>query len=146
MATNNAAYTGESGVVKFTDVDTSAVTAVASVRSFTIDQEVQTIESTVMGSGNRTYLPGLRQFSGTMDLFFRDDDGNGAGQTALFDAANSTQSVATSIELYPSGETAGIKLSGTVIITGHSITANFDGMTEATVTFQGSNNLTRTNL
>ena len=146
MATNTAAYTGESGVVKFTDVDTSAVTAVASVRSFTIDQEVQTIESTVMGSGNRTYLPGLRQYSGTMDLFFRDDTNGGAGQQALFDAAQSSQSAATSIELYPSGETAGIKLSGNVIITGHSITANFDGMTEATVTFQGSGALTRTDL
>ena len=122
------------------------MTAVASVRSFTIDQELQTIESTTMGSGSRSYLPGLRQFSGTMDVFFRDDEGNGAGQTALFDAANNSQTEATSIELYPSGETTGIKLTGNVIITGHSITANFDGMTEATITFQGSGALTRTNL
>ena len=146
MATNDATYTGESGVVRFTDISTSSVTAVASVRSFTIDQELQTIESTTMGSGSRSYLPGLRQFSGTMDVFFRDDTGNGAGQTALFDAANNSQTEATSIELYPSGETTGIKLTGNVIITGHSITANFDGMTEATITFQGSGALTRTNL
>ena len=146
MATNTAAYTGESGVVKFTDVASSAVTAVASVRSFTVDTEVQTIESTAMGDGSRTYLPGLRQFSGTIDLFFRDDTNGGGGQEALQDAALSTQSVATTIELYPSGTTAGIKLSGSVIITGHSITANFDGMTEASVTFQGSGALTRTDL
>ena len=81
MATNTAAYTGESGVVKFSDTD-SAVSAVASVRSFTIDQETQTIESSVMGSGNRTYLPGLRQYSGSMDLYFRDDTNGGAGQQA----------------------------------------------------------------
>ena len=145
MATNTTSYTGESGVVKFSDT-ASSVAAVASVRNFTIDQETDAIESTVMGAGNRSYLPGLRQFSGTMDVFFRDDTNGGAGQEALFNAAKSTQSTSTAIELYPSGETTGIKLSGNVIITGHSITANFDGMVEASVTFQGDGALTRTDL
>ena len=145
MATNATSYTGESGVVKFSDTS-SAVSAVASVRNFTIDTETQAIESTAMGSGSRSYLPGLRQFSGTMDLFFRDDDNNGAGQKALHDAALSTQATSTAVELYPSGETTGIKLSGNIIITGHSITANFDGMVEASVTFQGDGALTRTDL
>jgi predicted secreted protein len=142
MATNATSYTGESGVVKFSDTS-SAVSVVASVRNFTIDTETQAIESTTMGSGSRSYLPGLRQFSGTMDLFFRDD---GDGQKALHDAALSSQATSTAIELYPSGETTGIKLSGNVIITGHSITANFDGMVEASVTFQGDGALTRTDL
>jgi predicted secreted protein len=141
MATNAATYTGESGVVKFSN-DGSAVTAVASVRSFTIDQETQTIESTVMGSGSRSYLPGLKQFSGSMDVFFRDDN---EGQTSLFDAIGGANG-STAIELYPSGETTGVKLSGNVIITGHSITANFDGMTEASITFQGDGALTSTDL
>lgn len=145
MATNATSYTGESGVVKFSDTS-SAVAAVASVRNFTIDTETQAIESTAMGAGSRSYLPGLRQFSGTMDLFFRDDQSGGAGQKALHDAALSTQATSTAIELYPSGETTGIKLSGNVIITGHSITANFDGMVEASVTFQGDGALTRTDL
>lgn len=141
MPTNTATYTGESGVVKFSK-DSSAVMAVASVRSFTVDQETQTIESTVMGSGSRTYLPGLKQFSGTMDVFFRDDN---TGQINLFDAIGGANG-STAIELYPSGETTGVKLSGNVIITGHSITANFDGMTEATITFQGDGALTSTDL
>ena len=145
MATNLTSYTGESGVVKFSDTS-SAVAAVASVRNFTIDTETQAIESTAMGSGSRSYLPGLRQFSGTMDLFFRDDQENGAGQKALHEAALTTQATSTAIELYPSGETTGIKLSGNVIITGHSITANFDGMVEASITFQGDGALTRTDL
>jgi len=146
MATNETTYTGESGVIKFTDNSSSSVVGVASVRSFTIDQELDAIESTVMGAGNRSYLPGLRQFSGTMDVFFRDDTSGGAGQEALFNAAKSTQSTSTAIELYPSGETTGIKLSGNVIITGHSITSNFDGMVEASITFQGDGALTRTNI
>ncbi len=145
MATNTTSYTGESGVVEFSDT-ASSVTAVASVRNFTIDTEMDAIESTVMGSGNRSYIPGLRQFSGSMDLFFRDDTNGGAGQEALQNAAYSTQTAATAIELYPSGKTTGLKLSGNVIITGHSITSNFDGMVEASVTFQGSGALTRTEL
>lgn len=140
MATNTTTYTGEAGVVKFSDTSSSVVT-VASVRSFTLDQETQAIESSVMGSGSRSYIPGLKQFSGSMDLYFRDDN---TGQVNLFNGNGS--SGPTAIELYPSGETTGIKLSGDVIITGHSITANFDGMVEATVTFQGSGALTKTNL
>jgi len=139
MATNNATYTGEAGVVKFSD-DTSAVVAVASVRSFTLDQETQTIESSVMGTTGRTYLAGLTQFSGTMDVYLRDDDD---GQNSLFSAIGANPAA---IELYPSGETTGVKLSGNVIITGHSITSNFDGMVEASITYQGSGALTKTPL
>ena len=146
MATNATTYTGEAGIVKFSDTSSSAV-SVASVRSFTLDQETQAIETSVMGSGSRAYIPGLKQFSGSMDLYFRDDN---QGQVNLFNAIGGTNGP-TTIELYPSGETAvngitGIKLSGTVIITGHSITANFDGMVECSVTFQGSGALTRTDL
>ena len=72
MATNVGTYTGESGTVEFgTD---SSQSVVASVRSFTIDQETQTIEDTVMGSVDRTYKAGLSQFSGSMDVYFRDDN------------------------------------------------------------------------
>jgi predicted secreted protein len=141
MATNTTTYTGEAGVVKFSDTASSAV-SVASVRSFTLDQETQAIETSVMGSGSRAYLPGLKQFSGSMDLYFRDDN---QGQVNLFSAIGGDNG-ATTIELYPSGESTGIKLSGSVIITGHSITANFDGMVECSVTFQGSGALTKTNL
>ena len=143
MATNTTTYTGESGVVKFTDNSSSTVINVASIRSFTIDQEVDAIESTTMGDGARTYIPGLRQFSGTMDIFFRDTVAD--GNMNLFDAANAA-STTGSIEVYPSGETTGIKLAGTVIITNHSISSNFDGMVEASVSFQGTGALTKTSL
>lgn len=141
MAINSGVYTGESGVVKFIGAD-STVAAVASVRSFTIDQEVQSIESTVMGEGSRSYLPGLTQFSGTMDVYLRDDD---AGQTNFL-SYMANPSGTGEIELFPSGETTGIKLNGSVIVTGHSITSNFDGIVEASITFQGSGALTRTNV
>jgi len=56
MATNSAVYTGENGVIKFDVLGTP--TAVASVRSFTIDQETATVETTTMNAtgGARSYL------------------------------------------------------------------------------------------
>ena len=73
MAVNTGVYTGESGVIKFVG-DDSTVAAVASIRSFTIDREVQSIETTVMGESSRTYQAGLSQFSGSIDAYLRDDD------------------------------------------------------------------------
>lgn len=140
MAVNSGVYTGESGVVKFIGAD-STVEAVASVRSFTIDQEVQSIESTVMGEGSRSYLPGLTQFSGTMDVYLRDEESAGQNNFLSYMA---NPSGTGEIELFPSGETTGIKLAGSVVVTGHSITSNFDGIVEASITFQGSGALTRT--
>ena len=137
MAANSATYTGEAGTIEFGSAVSQ--TTVASVRSFTIDQETATIEDTVMGLSSRTYKPSLSQFSGSADVYFRDD---GTGQTDLFNAIGSD--TLSTINLYPSGTTTGIKLSGSVIITGHSITSSFDGMVEASITFQGSGALTRT--
>lgn len=138
MPANAGTYTGESGTVEFgTD---SSQSVVASVRSFTIDQETQTIEDTVMGSVDRTYKAGLSQFSGSMDVYFRDDN---TAQQDLFNAIGSD--TVNKINLYPSGNgSTGIKLSGNIIVTGHSISTNFDGMVEASITFQGSGALVRT--
>ena len=138
MATNTATYTGDLGVVKY-DVS-GTPTAVAEIRSFTVDQEQATVEQTVMGDTSRSYLPSLSQFSGSMDVFFRDDD---AAANALFSGIGAG---AASVEIYPSGETTGIKLTGEIIVTGHSISSNFDGMVEASISFQGSGALTKTDL
>lgn len=146
---NTTAYTGEAGVVKFSSKDNSSVATIASVRSFTIDQETQAIETTTMSStqpGARTYLPGLKQFSGSMDLYWRDDSNGQANLFSAIGGGDSVSSAPTAVEFYPSGESTGIKLTGNVIITGLSITANFDGMVEASCTFQGSGALTRTDL
>lgn len=140
MATNTATYTGEAGVVKFNQ--SGSTIAVASVRSFSIEQSTDTIEDTSMGSDGafRTYKGGLSNFSGSMDVYLRDDND---GQNELFSAIGNN---AAAIELFPSGETTGVKLSGNVLVTGHSITANFDGMVEASISFQGSGALTKTAL
>jgi len=131
MAFNSTTYTGESGRVEF-DVG-SSLTNVASVRSFSIDLNTETIEDTTMSSGGvRSYKAGLTDFSGTLDLFMRDSD---AAQQAL----RTQGSAPATLKLFPSGETTGMSLTGEVLITGFSITSTFDGMVEATCSFQGTN-------
>jgi len=134
MAFNTTTYTGETGRVEF-DVGGS-LTSVASVRSFSIDLNTETIEDTDMSSGgNRTYKAGLTDFSGTMDLYMRDSD---EAQQAL----RTQGSAPATIKLFPSGETTGATLTGEVLITGFSISSSFDGMVEATASFQGTGGLT----
>ena len=131
MAYNTTTYTGESGRVEF-DVGAS-LSHVASVRSLSIDLETETIEDTSMDSlGVRSYKAGLTNFSGSMDVFLRDSD---TAQQAM----RTQGSAPASIKLYPSGKTTGMSLTGEVIITGFSITSNFDGMVEGTCSFQGTN-------
>ena len=135
MATNLvAAYTGEAGSISYGGA------TVAAVRSFTVDNEAQTIESTAMGNpGNaRSYLGGLTQWSGSLDVYQIDDD---TEQTAMLAAAQS--GAEAEIILYPSGSSKGISLTGNVIITGHSLTSSFDGMVEGSISFQGSGALER---
>ena len=103
MATNSAVYNGINGVAKF-DVGGSATT-LASITAFSLSQTGDTIETTAMTESARTYLPGLTTATGTMDLFFRDDD---SAQQALFTGPGSA---AATVELYPSGTTTGIKLN-----------------------------------
>ena len=139
MAANATTYTGENGALKYAVSGTQ--TAVAAVRSFTIDIETSTVETTVMGAsgGARTFLPTQNSFSGTADVYLRDED---AAQDAFYTAV-STGAEAALLEVFPSGGNTGIKISGNVIITGYSVTSTFDGLVEASITFQGTGPLTK---
>ena len=135
---NQTITTGESGTIKF--YVTNALALVGSIRNFTVEQTTQTIESTVMGSGWRNYEAGLKDFTGTADFYLVDSDTTHDALIAAIGSAPAT------IEFYPSGTSAGIKLSGNVIVTGVSITSSFDGMVEMSCEFQGSGALAKADL
>lgn len=127
-----ATYTGQNGVLKLDG------TAVAELRSFTIESTTETIEDTVMTDSARTYKTGLETFSGTADVFF--DDAHHDDISALNGGA-----AAVSLEAFPGGTTTGYpRLNGNVIVTGYSVTAALDGMVEASISFQGTGDLTFT--
>lgn len=140
MATNTAVYTGTSGVVRFDIGDSTQTDVVASVRSFSLSRVGDLIETSTMSSTAKTFLPGKTSFTGTLDVLFRDDD---PAQQDLFVSIG--QNPAT-IELFPSGESTGIKLSGEVIITGHDISVDQNDAVSATVSFNGTGALTKTEL
>ena len=126
-----ATHAGSEGTVK------SSTNAIAEIRSFSLEESADTIEDTTMGDASRTYLTGLKTFSGSVDVFWDETDTD--GQVSF--------SVGSSVTLavYPEGDTAGdTYYSGTAIVTGRTITSSFDGMVEASFTLQGSGALTAT--
>ncbi len=126
-----ATFTGSDGVIL---VGTDQV---AEVRSYSIDETMDTLEDTAMGDTSRTYKTSLKSFSGSADVFF--DDTDTSGQGALTVGSEVTLNVQ-----FEGNTTGDHKLSGTVLITGRTISASFDGMVEASISFQGTGALTET--
>jgi hypothetical protein len=111
--------------------------AIGEIRGFSIDETIDTVEDTSMGDASKSYLASIKDFSGSVDVLYDEADTN--GQTAL--------SVGSSVTLNfaPEGTASGdVKLTGTAIVTGKSITSSFDGLVESTITVQGTGGLTTT--
>jgi predicted secreted protein len=126
-----ATHKGSEGTVKV------GANAVAEIRSYSITETSDTLEDTVMGDAARTYLASLKSFSGSMDVFWDETDTN--GQIALSPGSSVT------INIYPEGSTSGdTYYTGSIIVTEKSITASFDGMVEASISFQGNGALSET--
>lgn len=132
-----ARYEGSQGSVKIAS-GSDTLTAVASVRSWSLDITRDTVEDTSMSSGGvRTYKKGLQTYSGSMDIVY-DDAEDSVVKTAMDPDTDAT----VTVELYPDATVTATKFAGEVIITGYSVTASFDGITEASVSFQGTGALT----
>jgi len=109
--------------------------AIAEIRSFSVDETMDTIESTAMGDTYRTFETSLKSWSGTVDVFF--DDTDTSGQGAL------TVGSEVTVSLQVEGNTTGDhQLSGAAIVTGRSISSSFDGLVEASLSLQGDGALT----
>jgi len=107
---------------------------VGEIRSWSVDETMDPIESSTIGDSYRTFEVGMKGWSGSMEVYFDDTD---TAQTAM--TVDSSITVSFQME----GNTTGDhKLSGTALVTGRSVTASFDGMTEATLTVQGTGALT----
>ena len=124
-----ATFSGSDGVVL---VGTDQV---AEIRSYSIDETMDTLEDTAMGDSSRTYKTSLKQFSGSADVLFDDTDSSGQGALTV------GSSVTLNVQM--EGNTNGDhKFSGTVLVTGRTISASYDGLVEASISFQGTGALT----
>ena len=119
------------------DTVKSGANAIAEIRSYTITETADVLEDTSMGDSSRTYLSSLKTFTGSIDCFWDETDTN--GQLTLDPGSTVT------INIYPEGSTSGdTYYTGSVIITEKSVTASFDGMVEASFSFQGTGALSET--
>ena len=124
-----AVHKGSEGAIKI------GSNTVAEVKSYSLDESADTIETTSMGDAARTHLSSLTSFSGSVDCMWDETDTN--GQTAL--AVGST----VTLLWYPEGSASGATFySGSVIVTGKNITGSFDGLVEASIAIQGSGAIT----
>ena len=125
-----AVHKGSQGTVKV------GANAVAGIRSFSIEESADTLETTVMGNTARTYLTSLTSWSGSVDVYW--DETDTTGQGALTNGAQVT------LNVYPEGDTsADTYYTGSAIVTGVSVSSSFDGMIEASISVQGTGALTQ---
>ena len=124
-----ASHIGRDGIVKV------GAATVAEVKSFSIEESADTVETTKMTDTARSHAITLTSFSGSLDCFW--DETDTTGQGALTIGASVT------LALYPEGDTTGdTYYSGTALVTGVSRSASFDGMVEASISVQGTGALT----
>jgi predicted secreted protein len=108
--------------------------AVAEIKSYSVEETSDTVETTSMGDSARTHLASLTSFTGSLDVFWDEAD---TAQIAL------TVGTSVTMKFYPEGTASSAKYySGTAIVTGVSRTGSFDGMVEASISVQGTGALT----
>ena len=130
-------YVGNAGLVQVDD-DAGSAQTVAEVRSYSIETTSDTIEQTVMGDSTRQYVKGLATFSGTADVYWDPAHFTTVDANPTAGTVGATNKVVT-LRIYPTG--SGTSWSGEVVVTGYTVNGTFDGMVEASITFQGTGSL-----
>ena len=125
------AHVGKDGVVKV------GSDAVGSVRSFSVDYNSDTAETTKMGDAARTYTSTLKSWSASIDAIWLED--TDSGQQALNPGDEVT------LNLYPEGADSGdTYYTGTCIVTGVSVSTSYDDIVMVSFTAQGDGDLSIT--
>jgi len=126
-----ATHKGSEGVVKV------GSNTVAEVRDWSITISSDTVEDTTMGDSARTYKSSLTSASGSISAYWDETDTTGQGAM--------TAGSEVTLNLYPEGDGAGdTYYTASVIITEEGASAAFDGMVEATYSFQANGAVTTT--
>ena len=108
---------------------------VAEVRDWSLTISADTVEDTTMGDSARTYKPSLTSGSGSVTCYWDETDTTGQGAM--------TAGSEVTMNLYPEGSTTGdTYYTMSAIITEEGVSASFDGMVEATFSFQANGAVT----
>jgi predicted secreted protein len=129
-----ATLTGNNGAVTINSVN------IAAVRNFSIELTADTIETSTMGVDVRTYVKGLSSFSGSADIYFDPSEFDNAEST-FNPTAGLVGASGVALKLYIEqnySSTSDYAFTGDIIVTGYTVNSSFDGMVEASISFQGT--------
>ena len=124
-----AVHKGSEGTVKV------GVNGILEIRSYSIEESADTLETSTMGDTARSYVPSLTTFTGSVDVYWDETDTNGQGALSIGNEVT--------LNVYPEGDAStDTYYTGSAIVTGVTRTASFDGLVEASITLQGTGALT----
>jgi hypothetical protein len=124
-----AVHKGSEGTVKV------GVNGILEIRSYSIEESADTLETSTMGDTARSYVPSLTTFTASVDVYWDENDANGQGALSI--------GAEVTLNVYPEGDAStDTYYTGSAIVTGVTRTASFDGLVEASITLQGTGALT----
>ena len=124
-----AVHKGSEGTVKV------GVNGILEIRSYSIEESADTLETSTMGDTARSYVPSLTTFTASVDVYWDENDTNGQGALSI--------GAEVTLNVYPEGDAStDTYYTGSAIVTGATRTASFDGLVEASITLQGTGALT----
>ena len=136
---------GLNGVVRLSDHGTTldATHTMLHVTSFSISETSETVDTTSMGDASREIIATIKGFNGTVEGYWDKDDpsiGHDASPSAPVVQAGDK----ITFELYPNtASVAGNAIySGSAIVSDITRSQSFDGVTEYSITFEGTGDLT----
>ena len=131
-------YTGRDGVMQL------AGTTLAKVVSFSLQANLETLETTTLSENIRSYTPGISGYSGSATLLYYKDDNNAINTTDLLNklyktgttGVSSSDTVELTFRWVDGTDNNDIKL--TAYITSASIGAATGDIVRAEIAFQGT--------
>ena len=115
-------------------------TTLVKVSSWSLQGELETLETTTLGDNQKTYVPGLQSFSGSASLLYYSDDANRNDASTLLRKVVKTSGVSASdtaeltLRLGDGNTNKDVKF--TVYITSVSIGAAVGEISKADINFQ----------
>lgn len=120
------------------------------VTSWTLQADLETLESTTLGDAQRSYVPGVQSFSGSASLLYYIDVDETNDASTLLRKLVKTSGVAASdtvsLTLRLAGDLSNSDVTLTAYITSASIGASVGEIVSAQISFQGTGALTTATL
>jgi len=120
------------------------------VTSWTLQADLETLESTTLGDAQRSYVPGVQSFSGSASLLYYVDTDNTNDASTLLRKLVKTSGVSSSdtvtLTLRLIGDLSNSDVTLTAYITSASIGTSVGEIVSAQISFQGTGALTSATL